>query len=102
MVVMGAKRGRLRATRLAITLGGFLVSAIFLVVAVHRLDSRAVLRVLAGGRFWPWVPAAVAAYLTGHLVRGLRCTWLLRGQAHLSLATGANVVVVGYAVNNLL
>jgi uncharacterized protein (TIRG00374 family) len=93
---------RLLATRLVITTLGFVVSGTFLVVAVHRLDSRAILHVLGGAHLWPWVPAAAAAYLLGHLLRGLRCTWLLRGQAHLSLATGANVVVVGYAVNNLL
>jgi uncharacterized protein (TIRG00374 family) len=93
---------RLRATRILIGALGFLVSAVFLVIAVHRLDSRAIGRVLAGARLWPWLPAAIAAYLLGHGVRGLRCTWLLRGHAHLSLGTGANVVVVGYAVNNLL
>jgi len=92
----------LRTTRILIGALGFLVSAVFLVIAVHRLDSRAIGRVLAGARLWPWLPAAIGAYLLGHGVRGLRCSWLLRGHAHLSLGTGANVVVVGYAVNNLL
>src|SRR5882757_8834241 len=93
---------RLVATRVSITALGFVVSGAFLAVAVHRLDTRAILRVLGGAQLWPWLPAAVACYLVGHMVRGLRCKSLLRGQAHLSLATAANVVVVGYAVNNLL
>jgi uncharacterized protein (TIRG00374 family) len=99
---MAGSGRRLLATRVVITALGFVVSGTFLVVAVHRLDSRAILHALGGAHLLPWVPAAVAAYLLGQVVRGLRCTWLLRGQAHLSLATGANVVVVGYAVNNLL
>jgi glycosyltransferase 2 family protein len=93
---------RLLATRVVITGLGFVVSGVFLVVAVHRLDSRAILQVLGGAHLVPWVPAAIASYLLGHVVRGMRCTRLLAGQAHLPLATGANVVVVGYAVNNLL
>jgi glycosyltransferase 2 family protein len=99
---MPSGRRRLIETRLLVTLLGLVVSAAFLAIALHRLDWRAISRVLGRARLWPWLPAAVLSYLAGHLVRGVRCKWLLSRQAHLSLATAANVVVVGYAVNNLL
>jgi uncharacterized protein (TIRG00374 family) len=42
------------------------------------------------------------AYLLGHLVRGQRLRVLVRSDTILPLATASNVVVVGYASNNVL
>lgn len=49
----------------------------------------------------PWMLLSVGCYLVGHLVRGERCRRLLQGEATLSLATASNIVVVGYAANNV-
>jgi glycosyltransferase 2 family protein len=84
-----------------LTLLGVAVSGGLLAVAVVRLDWSRVLGALGDARLLPWVPAAVAAYLAGHGLRGVRCRLLLR-DAGVSLATATNMVVVGYAVNNIL
>jgi uncharacterized protein (TIRG00374 family) len=48
------------------------------------------------------VPLAVTCYVAGHFVRGQRLRYLVRREATLSLFTASNVVVVGYASNNVL
>jgi uncharacterized protein (TIRG00374 family) len=90
----------MRHSRLLIGLG-CAASAAFLYLAVRHLDLSQVREVLASIRVWPWVPLGVLSYLAGHVVRGLRCRVLMRRQAALPLATAANVVVVGYAANNV-
>jgi glycosyltransferase 2 family protein len=50
----------------------------------------------------PWLPLAVLSYITGHWVRGVRCRLLVSREAKLGLGTATNVVVLGYAVNNVL
>jgi uncharacterized membrane protein YbhN (UPF0104 family) len=44
----------------------------------------------------------VASYLIGHVVRGQRLRVLVRRETILQLPTAANIVVVGYASNNVL
>jgi uncharacterized protein (TIRG00374 family) len=44
----------------------------------------------------------MVCYVLGHVVRGIRCRYLVRDEARLSTLTASNIVVVGYAVNNLL
>lgn len=56
----------------------------------------------AAARWWPFVPLAVLCYVAGHVLRGVRCRALVREEASLSTLTASNIVVVGYAVNNLL
>jgi uncharacterized protein (TIRG00374 family) len=85
-----------------VTAAGFAVSALFLAVAVRRLNWEEVSKALRGATLLPWLPAAIACYLVGQVVRGVRCRLLLKRDAHLSLTTATNVVVVGYAVNNIL
>jgi uncharacterized protein (TIRG00374 family) len=80
---------------------GCAASVVFMYMAVRRLDFASVYDVFLTIRIWPWIPLGVLSYLTGHLVRGLRCRLLLRRHASLGAATAANVVVVGYAANNV-
>lgn len=90
-----------RRRRIATVLG-LVASALFLWLALRRLSLEELTGALATARPWPWIPLAVATYLTGHCVRGLRCQTLVRDEAHLPLPTATNIVVLGYAVNNLL
>jgi uncharacterized membrane protein YbhN (UPF0104 family) len=91
-----------RSQRLAIALVGFLGSAVFVALALRHLDLGAVAATWRDARVFPWVPLAMVAYLVGHLVRGQRLRILVRGETILPLATASNVVVVGYASNNVL
>jgi uncharacterized protein (TIRG00374 family) len=77
------------------------LSIALLLLAARRLQWVAVQRALAQSHLFPWVPVAVASYLVGHLLRGVRCRLLL-GREALTRLTATNIVVVGYAVNNLL
>src|SRR5688500_18102125 len=65
------------------------------------MDLQGALAAWRSAKPLPWVPLAALFYLAGHLVRGHRCELLVRGQASLPLATATNVVVVGYASNNV-
>ena len=80
---------------------GLAASAGFVVLAFRHLDFAAVLSTWRTARPMPWVPLAVLAYLTGHLVRGQRLRVLVHREAMLTLPTATNVVVVGYASNNV-
>ena len=81
---------------------GVLSSAAFLALAVAHRNLGHVAEALRGARLWPWLPLAVASYLLGHLVRGIRLRRLVSREATLSLSGATGVVVVGYAVNNVL
>ncbi len=81
---------------------GVAVSAGFLVLAGSYVDWGETLAQLRLAVWWPWLPLAVLTYLVGQLVRGLRCRALVWDQARLGTLTATNIVVVGYAVNNLL
>jgi glycosyltransferase 2 family protein len=81
---------------------GVLSSALFIALAVRHLELADVRSALESARLWPFVPLAVLSYLIGHLVRGVRCRLLVSREARLGLPTATNVVVVGYAVNNVL
>jgi len=79
-----------------------LLGLAFLVAAASHLDRRAVGAALASARLWPWLPLALASYLGGHWLRGFRLRRLLKHEVELTTATATNVVVVGYAVNDVL
>lgn len=81
---------------------GIVVSAALLYVALAGLSIERLAETLARAELWPWLPLAVLAYLAGHWVRGLRLRVLVSREASLTTATGANIVVMGYAVNNIL
>ncbi len=91
----------MRFRRFAVALAGLLGSAVFAVLAVRHLDAAAVLAAWHSARTFPWVPLAVIAYLAGHFVRGQRLRVLVRRETILPLTTATNVVVVGYASNNV-
>ena len=81
---------------------GVVSSAIFLALAVRRLELASVARAFERAQLVPWLPLAVLSYIAGHVVRGVRCRLLVSREAKLGLGTATNVVVFGYAVNNVL
>lgn len=81
---------------------GLASSAVFMGVAVWRLRADAVWAALGTARLLPWLPVAVALYLVGQVLRGVRCRLLVSPEARLNTFTATNVVVLGYAVNNIL
>ena len=78
------------------------VSAVFLWVAVRHIDLGSVRDTWRTAKPLPWIPLAMLAYVIGHFVRGARLRYLVRGEAGLPVTTATNVVVVGYASNNVL
>ena len=87
--------------RTTIVLLGAAASVVFMALALRRLDAHALYESLRGMQAFPWIPLGVASYLVGHVVRGFRCRLLVAREASLPLYTAANVVVVGYAANNV-
>jgi uncharacterized membrane protein YbhN (UPF0104 family) len=81
---------------------GLLVGIGFVWLAFRKLALADVLAAFGSAEPWPWIPLAVLLYLAGHGVRGLRCRWLVSHDANLPITTATNVVVLGYAVNNVL
>jgi hypothetical protein len=81
---------------------GLVASAVFIFLAVRHLDIDALEKVWSDARVLPWLPIGIASYLLGHLVRGVRCQLLVRREATIRLISASNIVVVGYASNNVL
>lgn len=79
-----------------------LIGLAFLALAAQRLRFEDVAAALAHARLWPWLPMGIASYLIGHAMRGVRLRRLVRRETLLNTADATNVVVVGYAVNNVL
>ncbi|MCC6214516.1 MAG: flippase-like domain-containing protein [Polyangiaceae bacterium] len=91
-----------RALGLAGVVVGVVASGGLLALALRSLEPGDVVAAWRSSTPWPWIPLAVAAYLAGHLVRGQRCRTLVRAHAPLGLVAASNVVVLGYASNNVL
>jgi uncharacterized protein (TIRG00374 family) len=91
--------GKHRYTVIAV---GLAASAVFVFLAVRHLDIAALTKVWANAGMLPWLPIGVASYLVGHLIRGVRCRLLVRREATIGVITASNIVVVGYASNNVL
>src|SRR5689334_5200742 len=81
---------------------GLVASAAFIFMAVRGLDFDTLRKVWSDARVLPWLPLGIASYLLGHVVRGVRCRLLVRREATIGLPTASNIVVVGYASNNVL
>src|SRR6266567_737496 len=96
-----AETTRARSGRRLVTLLGFVASAVFIVLAVRRLDLGAIAATWRSSHPLPWLPLGVAFYIAGHFVRGARCRVLVRPDATLALTTATNIVVTGYASNNV-
>ncbi len=80
---------------------GLASSAGFLWLAFARLEFDDVRAAFRQADLVPWLPLAALSYLAGHFVRGLRCRLLASQDAKLTTLTATNVVVLGYAVNNI-
>jgi uncharacterized protein (TIRG00374 family) len=93
----GARGGRYKWTAV-----GILVSLLFLWLSTSRVPWGDLGAAMSRVHLWPWLPLAVAAYLLGHLVRGLRCRMIVAELAPISLLSATNVVVLGYGANNIL
>ena len=91
-----------RSPRRLVTLLGIVVSAVFVWLAVRHLDLGTIADTWRRAKPLPWVPLAILAYLLGHVVRGARLRFLVRRETKLPLVTASNIVVVGYASNNVL
>jgi uncharacterized protein (TIRG00374 family) len=83
-------------------LAGLLATVGFLWLASSSIKWSSVWEAFRSAQLWPWLPLAVSAYLTGQLVRGVRCRLLVSASSPLPLLAATNVVVVGYGVNNIL
>lgn len=90
-----------RSQRAVIVLLGAVGSAVFLYLAARRLDFSAVAATWRTARPLPWVVFAVICYVVGQLVRGLRLRVLIRRETALPWLTATNIVVIGYASNNV-
>ncbi|MBX3192509.1 MAG: flippase-like domain-containing protein [Labilithrix sp.] len=93
--------GGIAKHRKAVVAIGLLASAAFMYLAVRRLDLASLKTVWEGAHVLPWVPLGILSYVCGHVVRGQRCRLLVRREANLRLMTASNIVVVGYASNNV-
>jgi uncharacterized protein (TIRG00374 family) len=81
---------------------GILVSLLFVWLSTSRVRWGELAGVVAKVHWWPWLPLAMAAYLLGHVVRGVRCKLIVADLAPISLLSATNVVVLGYGANNIL
>ncbi|MBI2569447.1 MAG: flippase-like domain-containing protein [Candidatus Schekmanbacteria bacterium] len=80
---------------------GLAVSALFIWMFARNLSAEQVGEVMR--RVSPgWLAAALAAYAAGHVFRGLRSRLILAPHARVSWQRGMNLVLVGYAANNVL
>lgn len=90
-----------RSQRFVVALVGLAMSAAFIALALRHLDLHSVLAAWRSAHVLPWVPLAVLSYVVGHFVRGQRLRVLVKRETALPLPTATNVVVVGYASNNV-
>lgn len=81
--------------------GGVAIGVFFLWLAVHNTDVRAVWHLAHSVRL-EWVWAALVLYIVDLAVRIRRWQVLLGGLASAPLPVVGEVLMVGYAVNNLL
>lgn len=81
---------------------GIFLSIFFVAASVRNMNWNQVRAVLSNARLYPWLFFSIASYLAGHLVRGLRTSLLISRDAQLSAITASNIVVLGYAVNNVI
>jgi uncharacterized protein (TIRG00374 family) len=81
---------------------GIGLSALFVGLAVRRLDWNGLFAAVAHSDLHPWLYLSVLSYIMGHFARGVRTRLLVSRDATLSSYRATSVVVVGYTVNNML
>ncbi|MBI2571348.1 MAG: flippase-like domain-containing protein [Candidatus Schekmanbacteria bacterium] len=86
----------------ALVFGGIGLSFFFLFLAARRLDLSKVAEAFSHVNAHPWLELAALACLAGYVVRGMRCRLLVSRQAQVTNSTATNIVVIGYAGNNVL
>lgn len=80
---------------------GLVLTAIFLVLALRRVDLAAFAEELRRMNYLWLVPSAVCTLL-GYILRTVRWQAILRGAARAPLTTLFPILVMGFATNNLL
>lgn len=80
---------------------GFLISIVFLYLALRGQDFELIWDSLSTAEY-VWLLPALVAYFLGVAVRAIRWDFLLRPLARLSPAQVFPVVVIGYMANNVL
>jgi hypothetical protein len=86
----------------AIVACGFIISIFLLVMTAQKIAWKEASEAFSHGIWLPWLPLAVAVYLIGMLLRGLRLKQLVSMEAKITVLTASNIVCVGYATNNIL
>ncbi len=81
---------------------GFVLSLLFLFLAMRKLEWNQVVSSLENANLIPWIAFSVGSYLFGHILRGIRTHLLVSKDASVGIWTTTQVVVLGYAVNNIL
>lgn len=92
----------MRKHRFTVIALGIAASVVFVYLAVRHLDFDKLEAAIRSAQLLPWLPIGIASYLLGHIVRGARCRLLVRREANLGVMTASNIVIVGYASNNVL
>ena len=82
--------------------GGAAGSGLFIYLALRGIDLSELETAFAQAELLPWLPLALALFSLAYVLRGVRCRLLVRRSANISFSTATNVVVIGYAANNVL
>jgi uncharacterized protein (TIRG00374 family) len=80
---------------------GLLLTVVFLVLALQRVDLAGFVDELRGVNYLWLVPSALCTLL-GYLLRSVRWRIILTGPARAPLSTLFPVLIMGFAINNLL
>jgi glycosyltransferase 2 family protein len=85
----------------ALTWLGMALSGLFVVLAIQKIDLAEFWAALRGAR-WGWIVPAMLLYFVGHVFRGLRSQLILGPHTSLGALRAMNLVLIGYAANNVL
>ncbi|TNE48928.1 MAG: flippase-like domain-containing protein [Deltaproteobacteria bacterium] len=80
---------------------GGLISVLFFVWALKGVQWKGVVESWTHIQ-WGWASLAAGTYLIGMWLRGIRCAWILRPYREISSSHGTQLVLIGYAANNIL
>lgn len=97
--------GNYTRARLILVMGALLSCVLLTIYTVLRM--RVGLRQFSGEIFqhahvYPWIPVAIALYLIGFWLRGVRLKLLASEDAQLTVLTATNIIGIGHYANNIL
>ena len=72
------------------------------VLALRQVDWSGTVLIIRNAPNWFWIPLGICCYVSGQFLRGARVRFLVSKDATIDLKTATNVVVLGYAANNVL